>query len=140
MKTAKLYVIRENKKIYFSWNHSQTYRRFSLYCICVGFRSAIINHSQTYKCFSLSCICFRGFRSAIVCLADVTMRKLKIHETFLAPPLLPQNGYRHGKAFLTLKGYRNEQKLWYLKGKRHFALRRASIWIRQSWTLETSIN
>ena len=36
------------------------------------------------------------------------------------------------KGLLTLKGYRNEQKLWYLKAKRPFALRIASIWIRQS--------
>ena len=54
-----------------------------------------------------------------MCLADVTMRKLKIHQTLLALPLL-KNGHRHGKAFPTLKFIENEQKLWYLKGKKAF--------------------
>ena len=34
------------------------------------------------------------------------------------------------RPFLLWKFIENEQKLWYLKGKRHFALRRTSVWMR----------
>ena len=99
-KTANLYVIRENKKIFFSWNHSQTYRCFSLYCICVG------------------------FRSAIVCLADVTMRKLKIHQTLLAFRCYLKNGHRHKKAFLSLKVCRKWTEIVVFKRKKAFCTKK----------------
>ena len=34
------------------------------------------------------------------------------------------------RPFLPWKFIENEQKLWYLKGKRHFVLRRTSVWLR----------
>ena len=50
--------------------------------------------------------------------ADVTMRKLKYIKRSWPFRCYLKNGHRHGKAFPTLKFIENEQKLWYLKGKK----------------------
>ena len=85
-----------------------------------------------------SCISL-GFRQAIVCLAYVTLRKLRIDQTLLALPVTLKMGISMERPFLLWKYLGNEQKLWYFKGKPkgHFLLKRTSIWMRETWTLET---
>ena len=82
-----------------------------------------------------SCISL-GFRQAIVCLAYVTLRKLRIDQTLLALPVTLKMGISMERPFLLWKYIGNEEKLWYFnrKSKGHFALKRTSICMRDTWT------
>ena len=100
-------------KKFFSWNHSQTYRCFSRYCICVGFRSAM-------------CVCRRHYEEV----------KKYIKRSWPLRCYL-KNGHRQGKAFLTLKVYRKWTEIVVFKRKKAFCIKKNLNLDEVSWTLDT---